>query len=209
MEEEATELANGQFGPELLRALGENYMLRAELYLADELVGRFSITKRISSMKHSSLAYKHQLHFYKNAAGSLIRVKKVHDCAKKMAADGSAAEGTEEVPEAAEREEQKRKAVEDALDDALPTFLNTAWAAVVTDIDNTVKEVGRKLLKDKSVPWQIRIRRAQALQRLGQIFVAAGDKALSEKGEGSQNMTSEAAKATLQEALVGSAREKR
>ena len=51
--------------------------------------------------------------------------------------------------------------MEQALEQALPLFLQTAWAAwpfygkafcmeaaVVTDIDATVKEVGRKLLKE-------------------------------------------------------------
>eukprot|EP00439_Symbiodinium_sp_Y106_P085380 s548_g28.t1 len=43
---EAAELAKCQFGPELLSALGSMYKLRSEIYLADELVGRFSMTKQ-------------------------------------------------------------------------------------------------------------------------------------------------------------------
>merc|ERR1711972_306700 len=168
---EAAGLASGQFGPELLAALGENYELRAEIQLADELVGRFSLTKRIASMKHSGLTMRHRLHLAQTGAGTLWRVKKVHDAATRS--QPSSANGEEAG------EEEQRKAVEDALDDALPTFLQTAWAAVVTDINGTVKEVGRKLLKDKSVNWQIRVRRAQALLRLGQIFVEEGTKAES------------------------------
>jgi len=237
---EAANLASGQFGPELLMTLGEIYQLRAEIYLADELVGRFSLTKRVASLKHSGITMRHRLHFYQNAAGSLMRMKKVHDAAKSsLPAEGQEAD-----------EEQQRKAVEDALDDALPMFLQTAWAAVVTDIDGTIKEVGRKLLKDKSVTWQTRVRRAQALQRLGQIFVeegaaaeanafaqssqgeASGEGTGTEEGGGGDGnavagaarprqqpstfwqqkplpISSQAAKATLQEALMGSVREKK
>uniref|UniRef100_A0A7S4VU03 J domain-containing protein n=1 Tax=Alexandrium monilatum TaxID=311494 RepID=A0A7S4VU03_9DINO len=239
---EAVGLASGQFGPELLSTLGEMYQLRAEIYLTDELVGRFSFTKRVVSWRHSSLTMRHRMHLYQNAAGSLLRVKRVHDAAKSVASSASQQpvqpppqpqqqpqqpqpqESREEQPgedqpgsspgaEAGtvqEDDEAQRKAVEEALDAALPVFLQTAWAAVVTDIDGSIKEVGRKLLKDKSVPWQIRIRRAQALQRLGQIFSQEGAKAVAVQGDTSARvMTSEAARATLQEALLGSCREKR
>lgn len=239
---EASTLAQGQFGPEMLSTLGEMYQLRAELFLADELAGRFSLTKRFASMKHSSVTMRHRWTFYQNAASSLLQVKKVHDAAKRGdavsqqpgaadAAGGGAADAdagaagaeapagsgqpAEGAPEGAGQpadgsEQAGSKAMEDALNDALPKFLETAWAAVVTDIDGTIKEVGRKLLKDKSVVWQIRVRRAQALQRLGQIFVEEGTRALAAQGDtASRVLTSEAAQSTLQEALMGSVREKR
>jgi curved DNA-binding protein CbpA len=200
---EAVDLVNGQFGPELLMTLGEMYRLRADIYLADELVGRYSLTKRVNSARHSMLTFGHRMSFWKNAASSLVSVKRIHDAASKMKEE----EGQEEESEAREEEEASRKVVEEALDTALPTFLQTAWASVVTDIDNTIKEVGRKLLKDKSVPWQIRIRRAQALLRLGEIFYEEGAKASATQG--TTLMSSEAAKSTLQEALVESLREKK
>lgn len=226
---EALALASGQFGPELLMTLGENYQMRAEIYLADELVGRFSISKRIASMRHSHLTMRHRFAFYSNAAGSLLRVKKVHDAARgaakaaeqRAASSAGSPEGASpssqqageagddgNMLDAADLDEQQRKEVEDVLNDALPVFLQTAWAAVVTDIDSTIKEVGRKLLKDKSVGWQIRTRRAQALKRLGEIFTEEGAKAAAQGGS-MQSMTSEVAKATLQEALMASVREKR
>eukprot|EP00406_Dinophysis_acuminata_P080739 CAMPEP_0179239104 /NCGR_PEP_ID=MMETSP0797-20121207/15290_1 /TAXON_ID=47934 /ORGANISM="Dinophysis acuminata, Strain DAEP01" /LENGTH=692 /DNA_ID=CAMNT_0020946419 /DNA_START=67 /DNA_END=2145 /DNA_ORIENTATION=+ len=201
--QEAQSLASGQFGPELLLALGEIYKLRAEIYLADETHGHFSLTKRMVAARHSGITWGHRLNLYQNAAGSLLRVKKVHDAAR--SSQSQVTEGEEEASE-----EQQRKVVEEALDDALPIFLQTAWAAVVTDIDGTIKEVGRKLLKDKSVNWQIRVRRSQALQILGHIFAEEGRNAEAVQGDsGLKLITSEAAKATLQEALVGSVREKR
>jgi len=248
---EAQELAKCQFGPQLLTALGDMYQIRAELYLADETVGRFSITKQVAAFKHSSMTARHKLHLVQNAAGSLLKVKKVHDAAQAAQAKLAKAEKVEGAPEAAnsskdanssgtqqpcsedqaeatssaaqndtssaagkdgacedpELEVALQKAMEEALDEALPIFLQTAWAAVVTDIDGTIKEVGRKVLKDKGVPWQIRLRRAQALQCIGQLFSEEGAKVIAEGGDFAK-MTSDVAKATLQEALVGSVRQK-
>ncbi|CAK9048808.1 unnamed protein product [Durusdinium trenchii] len=203
---EAADLAQCQFGPELLASLGEMYQLRAEIYLADELVGRFSLTKQMAAFKHSGKTMQHKFSLVSNGVNSLLQVKKVHDASKAPPEEPAAATASSEGEVSAE-EQARMKAVEEkmeqALDQALPLFLQTAWAAVVTDIDSTVKEVGRKLLKDKSVPWQIRVRRSQALQRLGQIFFEEGSKALAAGGS-AQTMTSEVAKATLQEALMAS-----
>ena len=85
---------------------------------------------------------------------------------------------------------------------------------MVQDIDATTKEVTKKFLRDKSVPWQIRIRRAQALQRLGQIFTEEGMRAetMPSSEGGSAGRTQEErqaeAKAVIQEALLGAMREK-
>ena len=108
-------------------------------------MGRFLFTKLMASMKHSGLTMRHWFHFYRNAGGSLLRVKRVHDAAK----SSQPQEGQEEA-----NEEKQRKAVEDAFDDALLMFLQIAGASVSTDIDSTVKEVGRKFLKVRSpAPW--------------------------------------------------------
>jgi len=199
---EAVDLAKSQFGPELLITLGEIYQVRADIYLADELVGRFSIQKRMKSVRHSGLIMRHRMRFYQNAAGSLFKAKNVHDAVRSATpTEGTEAEEGQGEPQL---EEDQRKAVEDALENALPQFLQTAWAAVVMDIDGTIKEVGRKLLKDKSVCWQIRVRRAEALQLLGKLFVEEGIKAQESQGDSAASvMTSEAAKATLHEALMG------
>merc|ERR1712217_277366 len=226
---EASTLAEGQFGPELLVTLGEIYQQRSELYLADELVGRFSLTKRVASIKHSTASMGHRMQFYQQAASSLWQVKKMHDVATKdvsassqssqpAEAEANGAAGSQAEPDSAEdkerqeleKEEKQREAIESALAEALPMFLQTAWSCVVTDIDATITEVTRKLLKDKSVAWQIRLRRAQALQRLGEIFVDEGTKAEATQGSSTEKlMSSDVAKATLQEALMGSVREKK
>mmetsp|Transcript_53876 Transcript_53876/g.125691 ORF Transcript_53876/g.125691 Transcript_53876/m.125691 type:complete len:705 (-) Transcript_53876:165-2279(-) len=212
--QEAQELASSQFGPELLQALGEMYLSRTGIYLASELHGRISLTKSRASLKHNGLIMKHRMRFYRNAAGSLIKAGKVYSAATKLSkeTEGESGEGGETaVPE------EQAQEVEAAMEDALPLFLKTAWSYVVRDIDKTVREVGRKFLQDKSVPWQIRIRRAQALQLLGQVFVSEGAAAAAKaasapepSGAGGTEVggTSSAAKVVLQEAMLGAMREK-
>lgn len=211
---EAHELAGAQFGPELLVALGEVYQLRAEIYLANELAGRFSFSKKLVGARHSGMRMRHAVHFYKNAAGSLVQAKKLYSTANKAQGKIAAEKQDESEAEKTDRgllEEEASKEVQDAMDDALPTFLQTAWSLVVRDIDSTMKSVARKLLQDKSVPWQIRVRRAQALQRLGKIFTQEGTRAASAAaaaGGSAGAAASGGAKDVLQEALLGSMREK-
>jgi len=103
----------------------------------------------------------------------------------------------------AKKEQEKAQRLTGALEEALPKFLQLAWAAVVRDLDSTMREVCTMLLQDKSVSWQIRVRRAQGLQLLGQIFVAEGEKATAaQQGASSLKLASGEAKALLQEAMM-------
>jgi len=132
------------------------------------------------------------------------------DAPKRERKPDAGGEGDEHKPGADDPEswdEESAKMLESAIDDALPTFLQTAWSYVVRDIDSTMRDVGRKFLQDKSVPWQIRIRRAQALQRLGQIFAAAAQEE-AERGERPRSVAAEEAKARLQEAIIGATKDK-
>lgn len=56
-------------------------------------------------------------------------------------------------------------------DETIPAFLQVAWRATVLDLDGTVKNSCRYLFKDTSVPWQVRLRRAQALLILSKTFL--------------------------------------
>merc|ERR1719198_98980 len=102
-------------------------------------------------------------------------------------------------------DETKRAEMEQAtratLEESLPMFLQAIWDVSCVDIESTVAHVCNKVLKDVSIPWQLRIRRAQALLRLGRVFRDVGQ---VEHGDFSQ---SQAAKQHLEEALYGSIRE--
>jgi len=207
---EAHELAGAQFGPELLIALGNIYELRADNHLANELHGRLSLTKRYASLKQHILRMRHGYQFYSTGVGSLVQASKLYrENAKSSKARSSKSSEDEDDEEKLRLEEEERnKRMEASVDDALPVFLKTAWAYVVRDIDDTMREVSRKLLQDKSVPWQIRVRRAQALRRLGEIFAEEGAAAAEKERTGESTLASSGARAALQEALMGSMREK-
>jgi hypothetical protein len=205
---EARELARSQCGPELLVCLGEMYQLRAEIYIANELVGRNTLAKRIASAKHTCLHLKHRLTFVWTSANSILHVLKLLRAARGAVEDNGTGINLEDI------DEDQARAIAAAVDDALPTFLGAAWGLVVQDIDDTTKQVARRLLQDKSVPWQLRVRRAQALQRLGQIFVEEGLRAESMQS-GKEESTGRTpgkgrteAKAVIQEALMGAMRKK-
>jgi len=100
----------------------------------------------------------------------------------------------------AKRDEAARQAMT-SFEGSLPVFLQTIWDVSQMDIESTLYKVCDKVLKDMSVPWQIRYRRAQALKRLGQMFRDAGqvEKDIS---------NSQVAKQQLEEALYSAIREK-
>merc|ERR1712157_208982 len=119
MQSEAHILAGAPFGPELLATLGDMFQLRAGRYLANELAGYFSMTKRSISLRHKSLLMKHEIQFRCSAGWSLIVAMKAGVVARSM---------------------------EKVFDEIRLCFLQTAWASVVRDIDCTMKGVCHKLL---------------------------------------------------------------
>merc|ERR1719499_409488 len=86
------------------------------------------------------------------------------------------ASGIGEEKEGEVAQEDKTKEIAHCLEESLPTFLETVWEISRVDIEDTLQRVCGKLLKDVSVPWQIRHRRAIALGRLAQAFRDAGQK---------------------------------
>merc|ERR1711953_940621 len=89
-----------------------------------------------------------------------------------------------------------------SLEDSLPVFLQTIWDISATDIESTLRKVCDKVLKDISVPWQLRHRRAIALLRLGRVFRDVGQ---VEHADLSQ---SHVAKQSLEEALFSAMKER-
>ena len=67
-------------------------------------------------------------------------------------------------------EEQDMAAAKKEMEESLPILLETAWSMVQVDIEDTVKIAAKMALKDIGVPWQVRLRRATAMHRLGRIF---------------------------------------
>jgi len=101
----------------------------------------------------------------------------------------------------AKRDAAARQALT-SLEGSLPVFLQAIWDISQMDIESTVYKVCDRALKDISVPWQIRYRRAIALKRLGQIFRDAGQVELKDLNN------AQIAKQQLEEALYSAIRER-
>merc|ERR1712183_880997 len=64
----------------------------------------------------------------------------------------------------------KSKAAMQHLENSIPLILEVLWEVSAKDIEATLEVVTKLYLRDVSVPWIIRSRRAAALQRMGRIF---------------------------------------
>jgi len=192
--QEAAELVQASFGGRLLRTIGCIYEIAAELFFSS-LRGNV-VDWGMASWKESSQQYKTRWNIMSSVARSAMAVKKMHDVA------GASVLG-EDSPDTELSQEQKEKAQRDtlsSLEDSLPVFLQTIWDVSAADIESTLRRVCDKVLKDISVPWQIRLRRAIALRRLARIF--------RDKVESTDLSQSQVAKQHLEEALHGAIREK-
>merc|ERR1712187_310461 len=126
-----------------------------------------------------------------NVAKSALAVKHMHDV---MSGD------LEEQGQ--ENKDDLTRQTMGSFEESLPLFLQTAWEISAIDIEKTLRHVCDKVLKDISVPWQLRHRRAVALLRLGRVFRDVGQ---VEHADLSQ---SSVAKKHLEEALFSAMQKK-
>eukprot|EP00930_Biecheleria_cincta_P045141 TRINITY_DN31118_c0_g1_i1.p1 TRINITY_DN31118_c0_g1~~TRINITY_DN31118_c0_g1_i1.p1 ORF type:complete len:897 (-),score=215.42 TRINITY_DN31118_c0_g1_i1:84-2774(-) len=188
--QEAQELARVSFGGRLLRTIGAAYGFAAEQFFT-AMYGNFTLDGQLQSWKDSTHAAKVKVQALTSVARSAMAVKEMHD----IAGPGMSSE------DQGKRDEAAKQALS-SFEGSLPIFLQTIWDVSQMDIENTLRKVCDKVLKDISVPWQIRYRRAVAMQRLGQIFRDAGQVELKDLSN------STVAKAQLEEALYSAIREK-
>lgn len=191
--QEASDLVRVSFGGKLLRTIGFIYERSADQFLAS-LRGNFTIESGINQVRDRSHAAQVRFSAVSSVARSAFAVKHMHDVA------GNAANSEDEQDQ--DKKEEAAKQTMSSLEDSLPVFLQTIWDVSAVDIDSTLHHVCGKVLKDISVPWQIRYRRAIALRRLGRVFRDVGQ---FEHNDLSQ---SQVAKQHLEEALYGAIREK-
>merc|ERR1712217_283969 len=110
--------------------------------------------------------------------------------------------GSQTFEEDQEKKDEAARQTMSSLEDSLPVFLQTIWDVSAVDIETTLRQVCDKALKDISVPWQLRHRRAIALLRLGRVFRDVGQVEYTDLSQ-SQN-----AKQQLEEALYGAIKER-
>lgn len=187
---EAADLVRSPFGGRLLRAIGAVYETAAEQWFTS-LGGHFTVSSQWQSWKDSAQSAKGRFAAMASVARTAMAVKKMHDEASQHMNE-----------ECQEKKDEGAKQAMASLEESLPVFLETIWHVSAVDIENTLRKVCDKVLKDISVPWQIRYRRAMALLRLGRVFRDAGQVDHRDLTE------SKAAKQTLEEALYGAIRER-
>lgn len=191
--QEACELVRVSFGSRLLRTLGTVYEGAALQYFA-ALRGNFTLETQVNQWRESYRQSGTRMQAMSSVVKSGLAVKKMHDVAGATDND-EAGEGDQE-----KKEEAARQAMH-SLEESLPVFLQTIWDVSVVDIETTTIHICDKALKDISVPWQIRHRRAIALQRLGRLFRDSG------QVEHTDLTQSQVAKQHLEEALYGAIKE--
>lgn len=195
--QEASELVRVSFGARLLRTIGGVYESSADQWFSG-LRGNLSFESHLASWRESTHVAKVRIQAMSSVAKSAFAVKRMHDVAGGHMG-GFGEEGDEE--DQAKKEKAQRETLS-SLEDSLPVFLQTIWDVSAVDIESTLRHVCDKVLKDISVPWQIRYRRAVALLRLGRVFRDVGQ---VEHADVSQ---SQVAKQHLEEALYGAIKEK-
>jgi curved DNA-binding protein CbpA len=186
--QEAIRLVKTAFGGRLLRTIGVCYESAAEQYLAG-LYGNFTLQTQYAQWCDSAHAASTKINAMSSMGKSAWAMKQMHDKVE------SVKEGEKEGEAKGSTMESTMK---ESLEESLPMFLQAIWDYSAIDIENTVSHVCNKVLKDISVPWQLRVRRAYALLRLGRVFRDVGQ---VEHGDFSK---SQVAKSHLEEALFSS-----
>jgi len=187
---ETAELAQVSFGGRLLRAIGWVYESSADQYLTS-LWGNFTVDGHLQSWRDSAHSTSVKLNVMSSMGRSAFAVKEMTEAVGSGMSD----------EDQAKRDEAARQAMS-SLEGSLPVFLQTIWDITQMDVESTLYKVCDKVLKDVSVPWQIRYRRAHALKRLGQMFRDAGQLEFKDMSN------SQVAKQQLEEALYSAIREK-
>lgn len=164
---EAKDLANVSFGDCLLYVVAELYACRADEVLGfkksmlgvDGHLAGFKST-RISLSNHAAAAgasFK--------AAGAAIRtfqtVREIADQQRKAAADGQTSDPLSSLTQ------QQLKATQENL----PIFLEAIWHVSVIDIERTITAAVHKVCYDHSVAESMRLRRAEVIREIAEIFM--------------------------------------
>ena len=195
---EAAELVQTSFGPQLLSTIAWVYTFRADKMIAEER-GNL-INRKMASWRSTGRNYSNMASVASNVTKSIFAVNKMSKQAAK--AHKRAGEPNEEVsPE--EMGDMRKN-----LEDSLPLLLETAWSMCQVDIEDTVKDATKMVLKDIGVPWQIRYRRAYGLRRLGRVFEDVAFAHMQDVGQEPAKSSGEVMK-RVEQALLSSVKEKK
>jgi len=179
---EASELGEVSCGRKLLNTIGQVYVTCAEQFFTI-LRGNLTVESQLAHIRESSRATQAKLSTMGSIGGVLMVAGRLHNMAP--------LKDKEE-----DQNEEEHTKFSQELEESLPVFLEAMWTVSVMDIESTIKGVCDKILKDISVPWQLRYRRAQSLLWLGRAFRDAG------QSDGKEFATPQAARDKIVEAMI-------
>jgi len=177
MKDEIYELAQTPMGCNLLHLIGGVYQSMGRLHLGayQEVVKQkahsWSNNAKAGRSVIRSLGAARKMHKYAEENGYM-------EDGKDDSKDGSS---SSEAKKAEDKKTERRDSMnfEDKLEKAKNdkemmelsgSFMDTVWYISIIDIESTLKNVCRRLLRDKAVDKEARIRRATALEKLGNMY---------------------------------------
>ncbi|KAF8819917.1 DnaJ domain-containing protein [Cardiosporidium cionae] len=186
MERLADDLCQGSYGNVLVPAVGWVYENYATQFLGklDTFLGMGGkYAKLRARSRHVGNAWSTAMSAARSTTAALQITrderKAQKDSHKKVAVD----DGEKNLDSSASDEGSQKKAAEAAivqkmkhLEEALPVFVDMLLNVCVLDIEASVKSACKKVLKDMSVEISVRRSRANALIKMGNIFLLAGEK---------------------------------
>ncbi|KAL3923062.1 MAG: hypothetical protein SGILL_001869 [Bacillariaceae sp.] len=157
----AESLSKASYGWELLQLIGMAYEVSAIQFLGskDSGLGLPSITKWAQGRKAGSrMAKAGSKNQWETMMATVDAMKVQAEFQKKLAE--------------AKTDEEKEKLQREMADALTSTMLRIIWTTTTVDIMNAIHEACQMAFFDRSVEDDVRKRRAQAVQKLGEIFQA-------------------------------------
>jgi hypothetical protein len=174
---EAVEIAKGAYGDLYCITIGFALQVAAEEYLGFETT-LFGMGGHLARTKKGASAFSTNMKLFgAGIKAASAGVKAMHEAEElqKAVKEKGGVEGEDAAEQAMQMAEN--------LDDSLPAFLEFAWAINKRDIQNTLKEVCRRVFNDATVPKETRLERAQAVKILGDEFKLIGSLAARQSGK--------------------------
>jgi len=186
---EAEELSQASYGSQMVHAIGDIYTVTALQFLGatDSGIGLPSISKWAAGKK-AKLDRQN-----KNTKIKMEQLKvgmAVMELQKKA----------EQEIENAKTDEEKKAIQEKLQKDSMVHLLKVMWTTTIVDMTVTLHEAAQMVLFDKSVDKETRIKRAQGLKALGEVFTASPE-VKKEGEEDAAKLYEEAAFAAMLETL--------
>ena len=189
-EEEANLLKMESFGLDILHTIGDVYCDQAKIFLGSQQF--LGITGMFHSMRSKGGLVMDTLRTVSAALDAQNTLKELEKMKEATQSDEPLLDkrGNEQPKPTTEQLAEQEQIL-------MGKVLSAAWFGSKFEIMSTLKSVCNKVLQDKSVPLETRIRRAEALKILGKVFQSAyRTKSEQEEAQVFEELVAEATKKT-------------